>query len=170
MKCKDVKEQLIEYLDDSLDDARRRDVEEHLLSCEDCLKEHDELLASCKMLADYQAPVVNDQFTRQVLQKVHDQKQIPAVSGVFERLVAWFSLKSLPALASLAILVGLGYFIFVGNPVKNGLSGPKQVKIVRDLADEEIIRNLEIYENADLLENLDLLVDLEAVENYEADK
>ena len=51
-----------------------------------------------------------------------------------------------------------------------GLSGSQKFEIVRDLKDEDIIRDLEIYENADMLENLDLLVDLEAVENYEAEK
>ena len=173
MKCNEVKELLIEYLDESLDANRRQAVEEHLCACAGCREECDNLLASCALLADYQAPAVSDQFTRQVLQKVHERSQEQPAAGLFDRLVAFISFRSLPALASLALLAGLGYFVLGNRAVdvnNEGLSGSQKFEIVRDLKDEDIIRDLEIYENADMLENLDLLVDLEAVENYEAEK
>lgn len=173
MKCNEVKELLIEYLDESLDAGRRQAVEEHLRGCAGCRKECDGMVAACEMLADYQAPAVSDQFTRQVLQKVHDRSQVRPAAGLFDRLIAFVSFRSLPALASLALLAGLGYFILGNRSVdvnNEGFSGSQKFEIVRDLKDEDIIRDLEIYENADMLENLDLLVDLEAVENYEAEK
>lgn len=173
MKCNEVKELLIEYLDESLDARRRQAVDEHLCDCNSCRKERDGLLSACEMMADYQAPVVSDQFTRQVLQKVHERSQKQQATGLFDRLVAFMSFRSLPALASLALLAGLGYFILSNRSVNvnnEGFSGTQKFEIVRDLKDEDIIRDLEIYENADMLENLDLLVDLEAVENYEAEK
>lgn len=176
MKCNKVKELLVEYLDGSLGEDRRQLVEKHLQECAECQAECDSLLDSWEMLGDYAAPEVCDQFTRQVLQKVHDKKASLSEGSLLARLFAMFSLRNfsaVPALASLAILAGVGYFLLVGRPTgiveQKKPAGDPRVEVVRNLDDEAIIRDLEIYENAEILENLDLLVDLEAVENLDAE-
>lgn len=176
MDCKIVKKLFPDYLDGALTEDQRVLLEDHLQKCPVCRAECDSLLDSWEMLADYEVPAVSEQFTRQVLQKVHDKKSALPEGNFLQRLFAVFSLRnftSVPALASLAVLVGIGYFLLAGRSTgiieKNGLPASQRFEIVRDLKDEEIIRNLEIYENAEILENLDLLVDLEAVENIEPD-
>jgi len=176
MDCKQVKKLLAGYLDGTLDESRRELLENHLQECAECRAEFDSLLDSWEMLADYEVPPVSDQFTRMVMQKVHEKSNALSEEGFLSRLLAvfsWRSFSTIPALASLAVLVGVGYFLLAGNSTRitgnNGSSGNQQFEIIRDLKDDEIIRNLEIYENAEILENLDLLVDMEAVENLEAD-
>ncbi|PKL43459.1 MAG: hypothetical protein CVV41_10395 [Candidatus Riflebacteria bacterium HGW-Riflebacteria-1] len=175
MDCRNVKELFSEYIDGSLGEIERKALENHLENCANCRAECDSLLDSWEMLTDFAVPPVGDQFTRQVMQKVNNRSSQPVVSDWFSRLVAIFSLRQIsavPALASLVVLIGIGYFILSGRPAgiaeRNGIDSTRKFEVVRDLRDEEIIRDLEIYENAEILENLDLLMDLEAVESFEA--
>ncbi|MBU1109605.1 MAG: zf-HC2 domain-containing protein [Candidatus Riflebacteria bacterium] len=177
MDCKQVKNMFSEYLDGSLAADQREQLEDHLEKCAECRLECDSLLDSWEMLTDYEVPQVGDQFTRQVIEKVHAKSVEFSETGFLTRLLAVFSLRnfsSVPALASLVVLIGIGYFLLSGRPTglvdKTDFSNGQKIEIVRDLNDEEIIRNLEIYENAEILENLDLLVDMEAVESLEADE
>ncbi|OGK09071.1 MAG: hypothetical protein A2W80_08815 [Candidatus Riflebacteria bacterium GWC2_50_8] len=176
MKCKITKELLLEYLDGNLSKDQHEMVDKHLQECAECQAECDSLRDSWEMLGDYDAPEISDQFTRQVLQKVHEKKGSVSEGSLLSRLLALLSprnFSTMPALASLAILAGVGYFLLAGRPTgiveQKKPAGGQRVEIVRNLDDEAIIRDLEIYENAEILENLDLLVDLEAVENFDAD-
>ena len=175
MDCRKVKELFSDYIDGNLDEIERKALEDHLAACAECRAECDSLLNSWEMLTDFVVPPVGDQFTRQVMQKINDRGSQSVVSGWFSRLFAIFSLRhfpAVPALASLVVLIGIGYFILSGRPggiaERNGIDSARKLEVVRDIRDEEIIRDLEIYENAEILENLDLLMDLEAVESFEA--
>lgn len=176
MICEKMKNQFSEYLDETLSVEQKAAFEQHLSECSNCRKEFDELLDSWEILDEYQVPQISPDFTDAVIQKAEQRQKISEkTKSLFDRFLDTFAIKFafVPAFASLLIILGIGYYLITGAPTgivdKPQISNTQKAEIVRNVQDEEIIRNLEIYENLDMLENLDLLVDLEAVENLEAD-
>lgn len=174
MDCKKVKSLFSDYLDDELSEVNRESFEQHLLACKNCDAEFNSLLDSWEILEDYGVPELSDNFTRKLMDKIHQQKDEITSESIFSRIRSIFSFSNfatVPAFASLLILAGIGFALLTRGPSgiidQNPISNSEKIVVVRNLKDAEIIRDLEIYENAEMLENLDLLVDLETVENLE---
>jgi anti-sigma factor RsiW len=174
MDCKKVKNLISDYLDERLSAKDKKSFEEHISGCKKCEDELNSFLDSWKIMANYDTPEVGSDFTAKVVHRVHSLKEQQTSLSLWEKFCMAFSLQKVPvvpAFVSILILAGIAMALMKGHPtgmidspeIRNG----EKAEIVRNLKDEEIIKNLEIYENADLLENLDLLVDLEAVENLE---
>lgn len=174
MDCKKVKIMISEYLDERLTEMDRESFEAHIKKCRQCEDEFNAFLDSWETMEKYEVPDVSNDFTPKVIHRIHTIKDEQAKLSLWEKVCRIFSLKNvavIPAFASIMILAGIAIALLKGHPTgmidSQGISNSEKVEIVRNLKDEEIIRNLEIYENTELLENLDLLVDLEAVENLE---
>jgi hypothetical protein len=175
MDCQKIKDLTLDYLDNELSPESRKAFEDHLEGCEACLKEVEELSASWEMLESFEVAPVSKSFEAEVLDKVN-QLSNKDEKSLIDRLLQIFAFNNfatVPALASILVLLVLGVMIYRNGP--SGIVDPEikptdKIKIVRNLKDEEIIRNLHIYEEAGILENLDLLVDMEVAENLELEE
>lgn len=176
MNCQKCKKLISEYLEENLDSSQKQLFEEHISSCRECEKELNEFLDSWDLLGDYSTPDPAEDFTQKVIHKIHERKTIQdtAQISLWEKFIAAFTLKNvgfLPGMASLMILAALGFALLRGGStgVKHQpeISNAQKTQIVRNVQDEEIIRNLEIYQNVEMLENLDVLIDLETLEKIE---
>lgn len=66
MKCEDLKELLIEYIDESLNDQNRVTVDEHLSSCETCSREVADIKSLCLKLNDIELEKPSDNLKKNV--------------------------------------------------------------------------------------------------------
>ncbi|MFZ5953036.1 MAG: anti-sigma factor family protein [Candidatus Rifleibacteriota bacterium] len=179
MDCQKCKNLISEYLEENLDSSQKKLFEEHISGCRKCENELNQLLDSWELLDEYSVPELSEDFTLKVTHKVHEQARTndSEQANLWDKIVEALTLKKvafLPALGSLIILAALGYSLLKGGSVginqQPEISISQKAQIVRDVKDEEIIRNLEIYQNVEMLENLDVLDDLETLENMEEEK
>ena len=165
-----------EYLDQGLSSEDQKLLDKHLAGCHECRRELEMLRSSWELLSEYNAPVVDDNFTSKVIFRIQQKKDEVSKQTLWQKLIAEITFNravAIPAFASLLILLGAGVIYLKTTPAAidaTGISTSEKIELVRNVKDEEIIRDLEIYENADVLENLDLLMDLEAVETLEEEK
>ncbi len=176
MDCKKAKNLMPEYLDQGLSSEDQKLLDKHLAGCHECRRELEMLRSSWELLSEYNAPVVDDNFTSKVIFRIQQKKDEVSKQTLWQKLIAEITFNravAIPAFASLLILLGAGVIYLKTTPAAidaTGISTSEKIELVRNVKDEEIIRDLEIYENADVLENLDLLMDLEAVETLEEEK
>lgn len=64
MKCKNIKELIIEYIDDNLNDKDTRRVDEHLSSCEVCRREVANIKSMCLKLDDMEMEEPSDNLKK----------------------------------------------------------------------------------------------------------
>jgi hypothetical protein len=103
MNCEEVKEELAEFLDGTLDIERAREIENHFSACSRCNAE-SESLADCKRLVS-SLPVVEPPagFTTRVMAQVHDVVHRPSI---WQRLFLPLRIK-IPLQATAVVLIGI---------------------------------------------------------------
>ncbi len=176
MDCKKIKNLFSGYLDESLSPEDRELLEKHVSACQECSRELISLKDGWELLSDYQVPVVDDNFTLKVVHRVQQQKLKRQELTLWQRFFSGISCNRaliIPAFASIIILLGAGIIYLRMAPSgidATGITVSEKIELVRNLKDEDIIRDLEIYENADVLENVELLMDMEAVESLDEEK
>jgi len=113
MKCEEVDKFMIDYLDNSLDEKVKNDIEKHLETCERCI---DELRATQEVLklvskADMVDP--DDSLRINFYHMLHTQiqkEEEKIVSIPFKQLAPWYSRSSYRVAAGIALLI-CGTFI-----------------------------------------------------------
>lgn len=185
MKCEQIKELLVAFLDGSIEDSRKAEIQLHIEKCHDCRKEAALLEKSWQMLDGYEVPKLRDDFTSSVMGKIHSvqpQQQLHNVSlwRFWRRSFAWSA-------AAVLVLAAISSFILLdrkpadtkqvaGEDKIEKTTQQQQVELVKSQkevvpvvadTDEEIIRNLDIFVNLKLLENMELLEVMDELEKEE---
>jgi anti-sigma factor RsiW len=145
MNCNDVSKGLIAYLDRRANSAERREVERHLMVCDDCRGRAEQFRALWGVMDEM--PVVEPSFgfDARVRQRVADE---PARG--------WFGwLVPQPRLAlSAAMLAVMAVWMVKTAPVNQpGVQTPALVQ----QEDFNAIKNLDVLENYDVLASMDSL-------------
>jgi anti-sigma factor RsiW len=145
MKCEDVSKELIAYLDRRANSAERRDVEEHLITCEGCRTRAEEFRKLWTVLDDVPVTEPSFGFDARLRQRI-----------AAEPKPRWFTwLVPQPRLAfAMALLVALS--VWFGRPRDKAASALS--------ADEQfqMIEHLGVLENYDLLSKSDVLAEVPA--------
>jgi anti-sigma factor RsiW len=144
--CENRKEEILEYLEGSRDDARTAELKAHLDRCDTCRATLAEYERSWEMLDHYPAPEASEDFVSRTLAAVQEDR---AAGG---RL--WIRRTAVAVAAGLILAVAL---FFALKP-----AAPGEESAADDLAQVEQVEE-------ELLENLDLLEDLEFLEEYGED-
>jgi len=182
-ECRNVRALLSRLLDNDLPDEVRLAVEAHLRRCAACRREHELLVASWELLDSYEAPQVSDGFTASLMQRVRSERSDPWARDPRPRLrqrrrrLAWAMAAAVLAAAGIGavwgwikVQRGTGATIAAKADTRTvaTTSPPPAPRVaVRQVTDEELIRDLEIYENLELLRKLELLSDLDVVEKLD---
>jgi|GEM_PF-1882337 hypothetical protein len=115
MKCLEIRQLLIPYLDSELSESERVIVEAHLHACADCQKEKMLLEKTWAALDAFQAPAVSGSFTGNLMAKIHGHEEPalrPAVAKPGMSLRFAFRVLA-PALVSVCVVIVV--YLFVQN-------------------------------------------------------
>ncbi len=168
MVCRQVERLLIKFLEGELSGKLKEEVAAHLDCCPSCRKERDLLLESWKVLENYTAPKLKEDFTPLLMRRIHlEQAKIIKVRYKLPR----FILRPLvPVLAS-AFVVVLVCLLFWKKPEETEVATvrpPEPIKVVTLANDKEIIQNLDVLQNVELLQNMDVVNELDMIENFDS--
>jgi anti-sigma factor RsiW len=156
MKCEEVSNELIAYLDRRANSAERREVEEHLLACENCRTRAEEFRKLWGVLEEVPVEEPSFGFDARLRQKI-----------AAEPKPRWFQwLVPQPRFAfSMALLIALSVWV-ARLPQRNGslASAPTE--------DEQfqMIEHLGVLENYDILSKSDVLAEVPPVVVPERDQ
>jgi len=185
MPCRNVQALLSRLLDNDLPEEVRLAVEAHLRRCPACRRDHELLVASWELLGTYEAPQVSDGFTASLMQRVRAERapgEVPLQDPrprlrQRRRRLVWAMAAAVLAAAGIGAVWG---WINVQRGTTTTIAAKTDTRTVatttpppaprvavRQVTDDEVIRDLEIYENLELLRKLDLLSDLEVVEKLD---
>lgn len=153
MKCEDVSKELIAYLDRRANSAERRDVEEHLVTCEACRTRAEEFRKLWTVLDEVPVTEPSFGFDARLRQRI-----------AAEPKPRWFTwLVPQPRLAfAMALLVALS--VWIARPRDRGTNNLS--------ADEQfqMIEHLGVLENYDLLSKSDVLAEVPAAPTPQPDQ
>jgi anti-sigma factor RsiW len=151
MKCEEVSQQLIEYLDRRANSAERQEMEEHLAACAACRGRAEEFRALSGVLDELPAVEPSFGFDARVRQRIAAEPQRK-----------WFGrLMPQPRLAfSMALLLALCILV-VKLPQRNPGIAPTTAASENEQFQE--IRDLGVLEDYDVLTNFDALSELTPV-------
>lgn len=150
--CQDIQPELVAWLDEQLEPARRQAVQVHLAGCPDCQAELAGLRLALGIVDDLPASQPSAGFEARFEERFERER-----TGWFQAVWTWLR-RPLPAVAlgsGLAALVLVS--IWVTRPV--GLDAkPDELAIARHL---DLFADYEAIEKLDLLQDLDVLVALD---------
>lgn len=123
MKCKEIKNNLYDFISNRLEEATSKEVEEHLEQCNECKPELEKLKKTLSILDHWDSPKLNEYFTNKVMSQIIDirRKRVTIFKKLFRP-----SLIPLEAVA-LVCIVFLGVLIF------RGIFTPKVKEVSREL-------------------------------------
>jgi anti-sigma factor RsiW len=150
MKCEQVSNELIAYLDRRMDSAERREVEEHLAGCASCRKRAEEFRAISSLMDEM--PVIEPSlgFDARIRQRVAAEPQRK-----------WFSwLVPQPRLALAAVLL-IALTVWIAKLPSNNPATPAPTATTASSdQDFNAIKDLGVLENYDVVTKMDALSEL----------
>jgi len=154
MKCEDVSNELIAYLDRRANSAERQEVEEHLAACADCRTRAEEFRKVWSVLDE--VPMVEPSFG-------FDARLRQCVAAEPRR--TWLTwLVPQPRLAfSMALLIALSVWLAQLPQAPRSAPGQMASASGAPLSEEEqfqMIKELDVLENFDVLSKSDALAEL----------
>ncbi len=148
MKCEDVSNELIAFVDGRLGGGARRGIEEHLAGCTVCRTRAEEFRKLSSVLDDLPASEPSFAFDARLRQRIAAEPQRSR----------FFSFVPQPRLAlSMALLAALTVLVVklpLGNPMGQAVSPAVQQE------DFNAIKNLGVLENYDVVTKLGALSEL----------
>jgi anti-sigma factor RsiW len=111
MKSSKVQKKISVYQDKELNPIEQQEVSKHLLSCQACREQYENLEQVWQTMGELQEIHPDQWFYQQIVRKIREpreQSQIPAVQRVFRILRA-------PAIASILLIIGILAGTYLGN-------------------------------------------------------
>lgn len=145
MKCQEVANGLIAYLDRRTNSAERQEIEEHLATCSPCRLRAEEFRKVWTVLDEVPSIDVSLGFDARLRQRVAAEPRA--------RWVGWF-VPQLRLAFSMALLIALSVWVAKMPPatsLENELGAKQQFEMIKDLP---------VLENYDVLSKFDALSEL----------
>jgi anti-sigma factor RsiW len=149
MNCKDVKPELVAYLDGELNDSIRSKVEAHLENCTACRAARDALASTLKSVENLPATQASANLAEQFWTRFQKEKAKGSKPGFFS-LFRWPRLVWVGAGISACLLVVALLALPKNPPVEK--------------ADAAIASHIDLFDDYETIKHLDILEDLEYIE------
>jgi len=149
MNCKEVKPELVAYLDGELEDPVRSQVEAHLQSCADCRAERDVLAATLKSVASLPATRPSPNLAEQFWARFQEARRRGFKAG-FLALFKWPRPVWVGAAATACLLAAVLLALPRDRPA--------------DPAEKTIAGHMDLFADYEAIKNLDILEDLEYIQ------
>ncbi|MGA9884702.1 MAG: zf-HC2 domain-containing protein [Candidatus Acidiferrales bacterium] len=148
MKCEDVSNELMAFIDGRVKSGERRGIEDHLAGCRTCRTRAEEFRKVWTVLEEVPAIEPSFGFDARLRQRI----------GAEPRPAGFFSIFARPRLAlSMALLAAL-LVVVVKLPLGNPAVQPVSATVQQE--DFNAIKNLGVLENYDVVTKLGALSDL----------
>jgi predicted anti-sigma-YlaC factor YlaD len=149
MKCENVSQELIAYLDGRMSAAERRETEEHLAGCAACRARAEEFRRMWSVMAEVPLIEPSAGFDARVRQRVAAEPQ--------RRWFAWFAPQARLAFSAV-LLIALTVWV-AKRPTRN--SGTLHIATAASSEqDFNAIKDLGVLENYDVVTKMDALSEL----------
>jgi hypothetical protein len=136
MKCEEVEQKMIDYLDNNLDSGMRQEIEKHLESCERCLDELNEsqqilnLISKDEMVKPDESLRINFyHMLHSEIKKGEEKSSIPD----HKHFTPWYNSSGYRVAAGLALLI---CGTFIGLLIRSGLNNSYASNELRQLHSE----------------------------------
>lgn len=149
MNCKEVKPELVAYLDGELPDPVRSEVEIHLQGCAACRAERDQLAATLESLESLPATRPSEDFTRQFWERFQAARERGFKAGLAS-LFKWPRPVWVGAAATACLLAVIILLLPEDRPVEK--------------AEAAIAGHMDLFSDYETIKHLDVLEDLEYIE------
>jgi anti-sigma factor RsiW len=149
MNCKEVKPELVAYLDGELQDEVRSQIETHLKACAACRDERDALAATLKSVATLPATRPSSNLAEQFWTRFQAARQKGFKAG-FLSLFKWPRPVWVGAAATACLLAAVLLVLPKDKPVEK--------------AEADIAAHMDLFADYETIKNLDILEDLEYIE------
>jgi anti-sigma factor RsiW len=111
MRCRNIQKRLSAYQDKELRPGEQEEVRKHLLSCNSCREEYENLERIWQTLGKLEEIHPDYWFYTQLLRKIKE----PREQGFFPRVLWVFRMLRTPAFASVLLAVGILVGTYLGN-------------------------------------------------------
>lgn len=145
MNCKNLEAVLFDYLDGTLAETARLNLERHLAGCSGCRERVEGLRSVSQALDRWQAPDVSPWFDQRLQARIRAEES--AYAPWHERLAAfrsWFRPGYATALAALVIMSSLA--LWVSRPDPTGSAQAIQISAADAQKMEEVTKVVEDFE------------------------
>ena len=161
MKCEDVEQGLIAFVDERASAAERRDMESHLAGCAVCRARVEEFRGVSNLLGELPAIEPSFGFDARVRQRVAAEPP--------PRWFAWLVPQGRLALSA-AMLVALTVWMVKLPPNRTLPPAPAASPAATSDQDFDAVKDLGVLENYDVVTNMDALSQLVPAKTPEAPK
>ncbi len=150
MKCEEVSNELMAYVDGRASTGMRRGIEEHLAGCANCRARAEEFRKIWSALDEAPAIEPSFGFDARLRQRIAAEPRRPGI----------FSFVPQPRLALSMALLAAMLVLVVKLPMGNPVTQPRSATLQQE--DFNAIQNLNVLENYDVVTKLGALSDLVA--------
>ncbi len=158
MKCKTCQEHLPTLLDDELDGALARRVEQHLDGCEACAGQRALLEQGLEGIDALPQLEPSAGFDAAFARKLQDAKREQRLEAEEDRSTpSWWQLWRLPVLATAGACAALLAVVLLRDPPAPTAPGPAPVPVA------ELVRELPLLQGYDVVTRLETLEDFEVI-------
>jgi len=139
MKCEKIEAIIIDYLDNTLEDGLRREVDSHLETCERCLDEVRESQQLIRLFSDEEMSVPDETMRINFYHMLHGElkKQVGSGSQSLPKsTIPWYRKSSLRAAAGIALLI---CGTFLGAIVDSVIRNSRTINEFKQLQSEVLL-------------------------------
>jgi hypothetical protein len=174
MKCEEVEQKMVDYLDNNLDSGSRQEIEKHLETCERCLDELNECQQILNLIPKDEMVKPDDSLRINFYHMLHSEmKKSEEKSNVkeYKTVIPWYYNIRYRVAAGIALLICgtfIGIFIHVGlnssyasnqlSQLQSEVSDLKKATIFTMLKEESSSDRIQAVRYADDLGNPDQIV------------
>jgi len=129
MKCKELEEKIIDYLDNKLDKEENLEIEKHLETCERCIDEFRDLKQVMKLISSKEDIEPDDSLRINFYHMLHSEIKKSKVRGTAEKAgtsTAWYDRGIFRIAAGFALLI---CGTLTGILIQSGISNSHQAQL-----------------------------------------
>jgi len=111
MRCHNVQKKLPAYQDKELNPREQQEVSKHLLSCQTCREQYENLEQVWQTMGELQEIHPDQWFYQQIARKIREPRQ----QGLLPNFQRVFRLMPSPVIASILLVIGILAGTYLGN-------------------------------------------------------
>jgi hypothetical protein len=136
MKCEEVEQKMVDYLDNNLDTGSRQEIEKHLETCERCLDELNESQQILNLIPKDEIVKPDDSLRINFYHMLHSEmnkSEKRSKISEYEPVIPWYNISRYRVAAGIALLV---CGTFIGLLLHTGFSNSYTSKELKQLQSE----------------------------------
>jgi hypothetical protein len=133
MKCEEVELKMIDYLDRTIEESERQEIEKHLETCERCLDELKDTHQVLNLISKSEMKKPDDSLRINFYHMLHSEikKSSESTLSFHKKITPWYSISRYRIAAGVALLIGGTFIGMLINGGFNYTSASNELKQLR---------------------------------------